>query len=194
MGFDLAPLSVALQEPGTCCAAHSAGFSNGGQCPQLFSSTRQLGNVIEDRDADLEWHHPVVTPVDQEHGGLDAGGDTLFCLYLVRLVLFNVERIWARTLHAAGHHGHARARPVRRRDASSSRSAARDRGCDAAARHRSQPTTASSTRPAPPNTGSRQPSSAMNMNARAPASSAKPAMTLDSASTAADTRAIATAV
>ncbi len=33
----------------------------------------RVGNVVEDRDADLEGHHPVVPPVDQEDGRLDAG-------------------------------------------------------------------------------------------------------------------------
>ena len=32
-----------------------------------------IGNVVEDRDADLEGHHPVVAPVDQQDGRLDAG-------------------------------------------------------------------------------------------------------------------------
>jgi len=42
-------------------------------------------------------------------------------------------------------------------------------------RHRNHPMIASSISPAPPSTGSRQPSNAVNMNARVPASSAKPA-------------------
>ena len=33
----------------------------------------RVGNVVQDRDADLEGHHPVVPPVDQQHGRLDAG-------------------------------------------------------------------------------------------------------------------------
>ena len=28
-----------------------------------------IGNVVEDADRDLEGHHPVVPPVDQETGG-----------------------------------------------------------------------------------------------------------------------------
>ena len=32
-----------------------------------------IGNVVQDRDADFEGHHPVVPPVDQEDGCLDAG-------------------------------------------------------------------------------------------------------------------------
>jgi hypothetical protein len=33
----------------------------------------RVGNMVENRDADLEGHHPVVSPVDQEDGRLDAG-------------------------------------------------------------------------------------------------------------------------
>src|SRR6266436_8050913 len=33
----------------------------------------RVGDVVEDRDADLERHHPVVAPVDEEDGRLDAG-------------------------------------------------------------------------------------------------------------------------
>jgi hypothetical protein len=33
----------------------------------------RVGDMIEDRDADLEGHHPVVAPVDQEDRRLDAG-------------------------------------------------------------------------------------------------------------------------
>jgi hypothetical protein len=44
---------------------HSAGFSKGGQWPQLLSSKRRdSANVVEDRDADLERYHPIVQPVD----------------------------------------------------------------------------------------------------------------------------------
>jgi hypothetical protein len=33
----------------------------------------RVGNVVEDRDRDLEGHHPLVAPVDQQDGRLDAG-------------------------------------------------------------------------------------------------------------------------
>src|ERR1700730_16534540 len=33
----------------------------------------RVGDVVQNRDADLEGHHPVVAPVDQEDGRLDAG-------------------------------------------------------------------------------------------------------------------------
>jgi hypothetical protein len=32
-----------------------------------------IGNVVQDRNADLEGHHPVVSPADQEDGRLDDG-------------------------------------------------------------------------------------------------------------------------
>jgi len=32
----------------------------------------RVGYVVQDRDADLERHHPVVPPVDQQDGRLDA--------------------------------------------------------------------------------------------------------------------------
>jgi hypothetical protein len=33
----------------------------------------RVGNVVQDGDADLEGHHPVVAPVDQQDWRLDAG-------------------------------------------------------------------------------------------------------------------------
>jgi hypothetical protein len=58
---------------------HSAGFSKGGQWPQLLSSKRRdSANVVQDHDADLGRHHPVVPPVDQHDGRLDAG-EVLTC-------------------------------------------------------------------------------------------------------------------
>ena len=33
----------------------------------------RVGDVVEDRDRDLEGHHPVIAPVDQEDGRLDLG-------------------------------------------------------------------------------------------------------------------------
>ena len=33
----------------------------------------RVGDVVEDCDADLEGHHPVVAAVDQQDGRLDAG-------------------------------------------------------------------------------------------------------------------------
>ena len=33
----------------------------------------RVGDVVQNRDADLEGHHPVVAPVDQEDGRLDLG-------------------------------------------------------------------------------------------------------------------------
>ena len=32
----------------------------------------RVGNVVQDRDTDLDGHHPVIAPVDQEDGRLDA--------------------------------------------------------------------------------------------------------------------------
>src|SRR5215831_2153257 len=33
----------------------------------------RVGDVVEDRDRDLEWHHPVVAAMDQKDRRLDAG-------------------------------------------------------------------------------------------------------------------------
>jgi hypothetical protein len=33
----------------------------------------RVGDVVEDRDRDLEGHHPVIAPVNQQDGRLDLG-------------------------------------------------------------------------------------------------------------------------
>ena len=35
----------------------------------------RIGDVVEDRDRDLEGHHPVSPPVDQQDGRLDLGAN-----------------------------------------------------------------------------------------------------------------------
>jgi hypothetical protein len=46
-----------------------------------------IGKVVQDRDADLEGHHPVIPPVNQEDRRLDAGEVGKAALPLLRLLL-----------------------------------------------------------------------------------------------------------
>jgi hypothetical protein len=36
----------------------------------------RVGDVVEDRDLDLEGHHPVIAPVDQEDGPVKGARDS----------------------------------------------------------------------------------------------------------------------
>jgi hypothetical protein len=53
---------------------HSAGFSKGGPVAAIVEKHEvPIGDVVQNRNADLERHRPVVPPVDQQDGRLDAG-------------------------------------------------------------------------------------------------------------------------
>ena len=65
MGLTLTVPSVALEKRKDLCV-HSAGFSKAGQWPQLFEQYEvPIGDVVQDRDADLERHAALVPHVDQ---------------------------------------------------------------------------------------------------------------------------------
>ena len=53
---------------------HSAGFLERRPVPGVVEQHEvPIGNVVQDRDADLEGRHPVVPAMDQQDGRLDAG-------------------------------------------------------------------------------------------------------------------------
>jgi hypothetical protein len=80
--YFLEPSELISGLPAPCCARrHPEEASNGpsldqqgGQWPQLLRSTRrESAMLVEDRDRDLERHHPVVPPADQQDARPDAG-------------------------------------------------------------------------------------------------------------------------
>ena len=66
-------LSIPLQE-GEDLGSPLGGLFEGRPVTAVVEQDEaRVGDVVEDRDRDLEGHHPVVAPVDQQDWRLDAG-------------------------------------------------------------------------------------------------------------------------